>query len=256
MSERFVEVERRERIALLRFDRPPVNAIDREAATQLEAAFTRAAEDPGVGAIVLTGTGTSFSAGLDLVAVPAYGPEQQRAMINDLNGMVARLYGCPKPTVAAVNGHAIAGGLVLALACDRRVGTRKKCRIGLTEARVGIPFPLGPLTVVVSELAPPVARSLMLLGRNLDDPRNAVRDGILDEVAPRKRLLERAFEIADDLASMPAEAYARIKSQLRGAAVSRIEDSVARGTDPMLESWLVGETAEASRGVLARERET
>jgi len=256
MSERVVEIERRGRVAVLRFDRPPVNAIDREAATLLEAAFTEAIDDPDVGAIVVTGTGSTFSAGLDLVAVPAYGADEQRALINDLNGMIARLYGCKKPTVAAVNGHAIAGGLVLALACDRRIGTRKKCRIGLTEARVGIPFPIGPLTVVRTELDPSVARSLVLLARNLDHPADAVRAGILDELVASKRLLDRAVEVAEDLAAMPSEAYGRIKRQLRGEAVARIEAAVAHGTDPLLEGWLTGEASEASRGVLAGERET
>src|SRR5262249_46834320 len=211
VSERMVEIERRGRVAVLRFNRPPVNAIDREAATLLEAAFTGAIDDPEVGAIVVTGTGATFSAGLDLVAVPAYGAGEQRALGNDLNGMIARRDGCKKPTVAAVNGHAIAGGLVLALACDRRIGTRNKCRIGLTEARVGIPFPIGPLTVVRTELDPSVARSLVLLARNLDDPADAVRAGILDELVPSKRLLDRALEVADDLAAMPGEAYGRIK---------------------------------------------
>jgi enoyl-CoA hydratase len=251
-----VTVERRGRVAVLHFERPPVNAIDIDAARALAGAFGDAADDDDAGAIVITGAGDCFCAGLDLKAVPTYDGVRLRSMIHELNGMIARLYGCPKPTVAAVNGHAIAGGLVLALACDRRIGRRRAFRIGLTEARVGIPFPFGPLTVVRSELDPSVARSLMLLGRNLDDPTEAVRAGILDELAPRRRLLDRAIEIADDLASMPREGYARIKAQLRGEAVARIEDAVARGTDPLLESWLTSETAAASRAVLTRERPT
>ena len=241
---------------MLRFDRPPVNALDLEAARALARAFGAAADDAETSAIVITGTGDCFSAGLDLKAVPAYGGEQLRTMIHELNGMIARLYGCPKPTVAAVNGHAIAGGLVLALACDRRVGRRRAFRVGLTESRIGIPFPFGPLMVVRGELDPSVARSLMLLGRNLDDPKEAVRAGILDELAPRRRLLDRAVAIADDLASLPREGYARIKMQLRGETVARIEDMIARGADPLLESWLTDETAAASRDVLSRERST
>jgi enoyl-CoA hydratase/carnithine racemase len=251
-----VAIERRGHVAVLRFDRPPVNALDLAAARVLAGAFAEATADDETRAIVITGTGDCFCAGLDLKAVPAYGAADLRAMVGEVNAMIARLYGCPKPTVAAVNGHAIAGGLVLALACDRRIGRRRGYRMGLTEARVGIPFPFGPLTVVRSELDPSVARSLMLLGRNLDDPQDAVRAGILDELAPRRRLLDRAVEVAEDLASMPHEGYARIKRQLRGEAVARIEDAVARGTDPLLEEWLTGETAAASRAVLTRERPT
>src|SRR5262249_61428695 len=92
-------------------------------------------------ALVITGAGACFCAGLDLKRVPLYGPEEQRAMVTAINQMVTALYACPLPVVAAVNGHAIAGGLILTLACDYRIRTTATCQLGITEARAGIPFP-------------------------------------------------------------------------------------------------------------------
>src|SRR5262249_57290964 len=99
----------------------------------------------GGGWVVVTGGGASFSAGLDLKLVPPYGPDQQRAMIAAINRMVARIYGLALPVVVAVNGHAIAGGLVVALAGDYRIGSHGTYRLGLTETRGAVPCPAGPM---------------------------------------------------------------------------------------------------------------
>ena len=134
-------------VALIRFDRPPVNAIDL-AVTEELGALAAALERAPPKALVLTGTGATFSAGLDLKAVPAYAPAERKALVLSINRMVRRLYGLPCPTVAAVNGHAIAGGLVMALACDLRIAAAGAAKLALSEVNVGIPFPLGPLLVV------------------------------------------------------------------------------------------------------------
>src|SRR5439155_7931937 len=108
-------------IALVRFERPPANAIELESARALEETLGRLEADGGTRAVVLTGHGQFFSAGLDLKVVPAYGAGEQRAMVMAINRLVGRLYALGLPAVAAVNGHAIAGGLVVVLACDVRI---------------------------------------------------------------------------------------------------------------------------------------
>src|SRR5712692_1224282 len=118
MPEEIIHMERIDHVAILRSDRPPANAIELSLATQLEAALAGLETDKDIRALVLTGTGRFFSAGLDLKAVPSYGPEEQRALIMAVNRLIYRLYAFPRPTVAAVNGHAVAGGLVTVLACD------------------------------------------------------------------------------------------------------------------------------------------
>ena len=200
---------------------------------------------------MLTGHGEFFSAGLDLKVVPTYGPEQQRTMVMAINRLVGRLYGLGLPTVAAVNGHAIAGGLVVVLACDFRIGRRGSYRLGLTETRAAVPYPVAAMTVVTTELAPAVARRAVLLARN-GTPENALADGILDEVQDGEAIIARALDVARELAALPRSAYASIKRQLRATALERIAAVLATGADPLVETWLGAETASAAAELLGR----
>lgn len=244
-----IAIERDGAVAVFRFNRLPANAIDLDFAGEIEAGFASLLAEADLGAVVITGTGTCFSAGLDLKRVPLYGPEQQRAMITTINRMLSRLYAAPLPVVGAINGHAIAGGLVVALACDYRVGTRATCQLGVTEARAGIPFPAAAMTVLRAELAPHVARVLTLRANNID-PHTALAWGLVDELQPGARVLPVAVQIARDLAGIPRDAYARIKRQLRAAAITAIDDVLACGSDPMLEAWLSADAPAASAALL------
>jgi enoyl-CoA hydratase len=253
MQENGFRIEIDDGIALFALDRPPVNAIDLQLVRDAEEALMRLEASRDARAVVITGAGSCFSAGLDLDQVPSYGPDEQRQMVHALNRMLGRLYGIGIPTVAAVNGHAIAGGLVLVLACDHRVGTQAPARLGLSEARAGIPFPVGPLAVVTAELAPAVARGLMLRARDLG-PDEALAKGILDELQPAERVLPRAREIAGELAAAPREGYARIKRQLRAPALARIAEAVESGRDPVLQGWIGEEGRRAADALLESER--
>lgn len=242
-----IVTERHGRVALLRIDHPPVNAFDLGVAAAIEGALDQALTAQPA-ALVLTGTGHCFSAGLNLKTVPRYGAAEQKAMIEIANRVLARLYACPVPTVAAVNGHAVAAGLVLALACDHRVAPARDAHFGLTEVRAGIPFPGAAMAIVRAELSPPAARALALLGRRLDGEQAAAL-AVVDELRPAPEVLARAIAVATDLAGMPPATYARIKRQLRAPALAAIA-ALAGGADPMATSWLDGEAPVAARSVL------
>jgi enoyl-CoA hydratase len=249
-----IKLEQHGGIATLYLDRPPVNAIDTEMLRSMAEQLARIEAATDVRALVVTGVGACFSAGLDLKAVPRYTPAQQRDMLNTLNRTLGCLYCLPIPTVAAVNGHAIAGGLVLALACDYRVGPISgSCQLGLTEARAGIPFPAAAMAIVQAELTPAVARRTTLVARNIG-PDAALTSGILDELQPPEQLLSRAHAIAHELGAIPGTAYARIKRQLRAPAIAHIERTLSAGDDPMLASWLSAETQAAAASLLAGDR--
>jgi len=221
-------------VRVLRLARPPVNAIDLGLIGDIEVALAEA-EASSNGPLVLTGSATCFSAGVDTKAVQAYGAAERRRMVLGIDRMLARLYAFAGPTVAAVSGHALGGGLVLALACDVRLAASAPAKIGLTEVTAGIPFPAAALAVVQAELAPPAARDLCLTGR-IVDAGEGVALGLFDRVEPAAELVSRAVEAARRLAA-PA-AYARVKAQLRAATNARLAHIVAAEDDPLLDGWL------------------
>ena len=253
MSDR-IQLEMNAGIATLRMNRPPANALDLQFLTELGEAFAEFENREEVGALIVTGTDRFFSAGLDLKAVPTYSADEQRALATELNRMVGRLYGLPLPVVAAVNGHSIAGGVIIALCCDYRIAAAGDYKIGLTEARVGVPFPVGPMAVVQGELSAPSARRAVLLARNVS-PQEALSQGWLDELQPAEQLLSRATEMAEEMAALPRASYGRIKRQMRAAALARIDDAVSNQNEPVLGAWLNAETASASAEVLSRSKQ-
>jgi enoyl-CoA hydratase len=251
VSSQFIHAETVGRIAVLKLDRPPANAIDLDLAEAFENALATIEERDETDALVITGVGSCFSGGLDLKAVPTYDRAQQQAMVMAVNRMFGRLYGLPLPTIAAVNGHAIAGGVILTLGCDYRIGAEGNYKLGLAEARVGVVYPVAAMAIVRSELAPATARTMVLTARNYN-PREALEMGVLDELQPPDRLLARAMEVAGEMAALPRSAYRRIKRGLRAQALASIDDAISNRNEPMLDSWLSDETRTASAEALKR----
>ncbi len=243
-----VHIEPVDDVAVVRLDRAPANAFDLSLARELDGALSDV-ESSDAKSLVLTGSGDFFSAGLDLKVVPGYSQSEQRDMILALGKMVGRLYAFSRPTIAAVNGHGVAAGTLLALACDYRVGPRGDYRFGLTGARVGIPYPIVAQAVIEAELDPATTR-IMLLGAKQFGPEEAVAKGILDELCDPDEVLQRAIEAARQRSRMPAVAYGRIKQQLQAAALERIHAANPGGDDPFLESWMTGDAADASAEAL------
>jgi enoyl-CoA hydratase len=244
---RFIQVEQRGDVAVVRIDRPPANAMDLELlADGREVLCELAREEPG--AVVLTGREGFFSAGVDLKVAPALAPDEQREMVTGINETFTGWYGFPRPVVCAVNGHAIAGGLILALCGDYRIGTSDG-KLGVTELKVGIGYPVAAIAVVRAELTPQAAR-LLALGAGLVDPERGLELGLLDELAAPEELIDRALAVANELAALPRSAYTRVKRQLRGEVVDELERTI--GDDPFLTGWIGNETTVAAAGFLAR----
>ena len=251
MNTTAIHIERIGDIALLRIDRPPANAIDLALAGEFENALAAIEASKDIGALIVTGAGKCFSAGLDLKAIPTYDESQQKEMVMRVNRLFGRLYGLPLPTIAAVNGHAIAGGVILGLACDYRIGAQGDYKLGLAEVRVGVAFPVAAMAIVKSELSHQAARLMVLTARN-QTPEEALASGVLDELRPAEQLLDRAVEVARELAELPRDTYARIKLSMRAAALAKIDDAVRNQKEPMLESWLGEETRMAATQALKK----
>jgi enoyl-CoA hydratase len=221
-----IRVEERDGVVVVWLDHGRVNALDLELLTTLTATMGRLADAP---AVVLTGAGGCFSAGVDLRRVVDGGPAYVRDFLPALSAALLAVFDHPRPTVAAVNGHTIAGGCVLAAACDVRLMSGGS--IGLTELRVGVPFPTAVLEVMRYAVGP-AAGALALTARTMDPP-SAVRIGLVDAVVPPDELLDRALDHARELARLPAAGYALTKAQLHGPARQRIAER-APVDDPRL----------------------
>jgi enoyl-CoA hydratase len=232
----FLTVEDRSGTAILTIDRPPANALDpellAEGARVLDELRTAAPD-----AVVITGTGRFFSGGVDLDVAPRLSSDEQREMVEGINRLFTGWYGFPRPVVAAVNGHAVAGGLILALCADLRV-VGPEGRFGITEIKVGIPYPVAAMAVVKAEIAPPAQRRWVLTGE-LVDAAAAVDAGVFDELVAQDAVLERAQGLARELAAIPRGAYEKVKQQLRGDVLRELDRRLAEGSDPMLDAWVV-----------------
>ena len=220
-------------VVVMTVDRPPANAMDVALLRDVVAAIEQVANDLPR-ALVLAGREGFFSAGADLKAVPGYGPEDQREMVQSINAMALGAYELPCPVVGAITGHAIAGGLVLALCADIRIASSVG-RYGLTEVKVGVPYPQAAIGVVAAELPPHAAR-VLALGNDLIDAAECRRLGVFDEVVEPHEVVSRATELARGLAGFPRDVYTRTKRDLRGETTARLRAAAAE--DPLLAQWV------------------
>ena len=218
MSSPLIHVSRRDDVTVVTLDRPPANALD-PALLSAGAELVRDLLADPPGAVVLTGSGAFFSGGADLRVVPDLPAQEQAALTRTFIAMVAGWYHLPRPVVAAVNGHAVAGGLVLALCADHRV-VGHSGRFGLTEVKVGIPFPSVAMAIVQGELTAPVVRRLVF-GAQLFDSRTALELDLFDEQIDDDRVLDRAVDVARELAALPRSTYELVKQRLRAGALDR-----------------------------------
>jgi enoyl-CoA hydratase len=214
------------RIAIVRIAHGPVNAMDLELCTDIAGACGALAHDRTIEAVVLCGNDSVFSAGVDLKRILAAGDGYTGEFLTALATCFLAVHQLPKPTVAAVGGHAIAGGCVLACACDHVIAADGPTRIGLTELAVGAPFPTSALEIIRGRVHQRFGE--VVLGAATYPPREALEIGFVDEVVAPASLAERATAVAARLARIPASTYALTKQQLqfpvRAAVAQRSAD--------------------------------
>jgi len=230
-------------VRLLTLDRPPANGIERTLLTDLSAALDDARTDDAVRAVVLTGAGEFFSGGLDLRELPRNG-ESIRLLLDLYRGSHLQLLTFPKPTIAMVNGHAIAGGLIMVLACDCRLGLAGDYRIGVNEVAIGAAFPRLAFEIIRLRLTHAQASEL-LLGAALYPASHALRLGVVDELLPPDSFEATVLTRAAHLGAFPREAYAHTKAALVAEAVARVEAETAEEAARPVAVWMMPESLAA-----------
>jgi enoyl-CoA hydratase len=208
-------------VRILTLNNPPANAFNRALLADLGAAVEAAKNDDGVRAVVVTGAGKFFSGGLDLNEVSAPSQREVFGSTFGSNDGIFALWTLAKPTVAMVNGHAIAGGAILCVACDVRIVARGNTKIGLNEVAIGLSFPIGAYEIAALALSNQQARAV-LLEAGLHAPDMARTLGMIDEIVEPADLERVCIERARLLASYSAAAYADTKRRLQHEAVQRV----------------------------------
>ncbi len=208
-----------QKVAVIRMDDGKANALSVEMIDGLLAALTRAEEDAS--AVVLTGRAGRFCAGFDL-RVMMSGPEQAKALLGRGSELLLRLYGATLPLVIACTGHALAGGALVVLTGDTRIGAQGEFKIGLNEVQIGLPVPVLAMEFARSRLTPAELTRATLLAQ-IYTPDEAVRAGYLDSVASPDELLATAMAEATRLGAMARSAFKATKLRLRGGTIADIK---------------------------------
>lgn len=230
VAEQLVNVTIDGPVAVVEMAAGKANALDSLVCRQIAVRFAEL-ERGKVRAVVLTGAGPMFSAGVDLFKIADGGPGYVDRFLPALHDAFLAVFGCPLPVVAAVNGHAIAGGCILASACDHRVMNADSGRIGVTELLVGMPFPVAAMEILRFAVGTHRLSELILFGRTYDAA-EAASLGLVDEAVAGTGVLTRAVEVARGFAGMHQPAVRQARSQIRGpvmeliAAQAYVDDAV------------------------------
>ena len=224
---------RRDALATLTINRPDArNALSHEMVTELRQALREAKRDPAVRVIVVTGAGSIFCAGADLNSFRRQQPELnryfQRRQLADLFVDMTEL---GKPTVARVNGHALAAGIGLVAACDLAVAS-DAAQFGMPEVNVGL-FPMMVMAIVFRSLPRKAAMELMLTGKRFDAA-EALRLGLINRHVPADRLDVEIEALTEELAGkspiamkLGLEAFYTMQDMSFPAAMAYLQDQLA-----------------------------
>jgi len=248
MIRAMITMEEHEGIALLRMDDGKANAIQERFLGELENALEKAS---GADAIVLTGARKIFSGGLDLPALIDLPRPAIESLMEHFHETMRRLFLWPAPVVAAVNGHAIAGGCVLAMQADRRVMAEGDAKMGINEVQIGLPLPVVVIETFRAQLSPGSLADAAQEGK-LFAPAEALEAGIVHAVSPPDSLEERAFALAGRLASVGRSAFSAVKGLLRRPAADALERARASDGKAWVDIWFSDVSRRRIEEIVAR----
>lgn len=222
--------------AVLTLARGKVNAINEALLHDLNAALDRLEADPRVDGVVLTGRGKFFSFGFDVPELLGMPREELRFFLTRFTSTLRRLFVFPMPVVAAVNGHATAGGCMLALACDYRVAVDGGLKIGLNEIDLGVSVFRGSLEMLRYWVGTRNAELILNEG-TLYGVAEAARIGMIDKVVAPGELMDVAASKAMEWGRKPKVAYRALKQLMRGSVMDTILADEEAIIDALMETW-------------------
>lgn len=218
-----------EGIIIAEFDNGKINSITLETLRKLREIVKKANEDDSVRGIILTGAGKTFSGGFDLPMFLGFKDiDEVAAFIQEEDEIITELFMCSKPVVSAINGHAVAGGLICAMASDYRIAkNHPKINLGMSEIKLGLPLSLAQAEIMRFGFdSDKKWRDVMYFGK-MFNVEAAKEFGIVDEIVDEDELMNRAKKIISKWIDNPGRAFIKLKEGLKKPAADRIKKRMA-----------------------------
>lgn len=246
-----IDFSRDGEVAVLSLHRGKVNALNEDVTHDLLHRFEALAVDASVRAVVLTGRGKFFSFGLDVPELYHLSREQFTRFVEMFTELYTTVYVYPKPVIAALNGHAIAGGCMVALACDRRLMAEGKGKIGLNEVTFGSSVFAGSVEMLRACVGERNAERVLLSGEMLGGD-GALALGLIDRIVPAADLLPLALEEARVMAGGDRHAFAELKRLLREPIAEAMRSREAGSIREFVRIWYSETTRKQLKGIEIR----
>jgi enoyl-CoA hydratase/carnithine racemase len=215
-----VLIEEHGEVSILKLSRGKVNALNNELVGELRAELERLKRDPGVRSVILTGEGKFFSFGFDIPEFMDFTREAFTGFLMNLTGLYRCIFLFPKPVIAALNGHTIAGGCMLAMACDQRIMVTGRAKISLNEIAFGSSVFAGSVEILKCRVGHANAERILFSGE-MFPAEEALQMGMVDRVVGEDELAGAALATAREFAARDGAAFASIKKLLHGPVVDR-----------------------------------
>ncbi len=232
----FIKVSIDEGISQVTIDRPKVNAINEPLVEELEQCFRRLSKDDGVKALILTGHGSFFSFGFDVPELYSYSKDDFLKFVVKFSDLLKNIFLFPKPVIGALNGHTVAGGTCVALACDYRLMVDEKAKISLNEITFGSTL-FSTVVHMLTFLVGAKNSSEILYSGLMYPAEEAIKLGLIDQVVSKDELEEKAKNIALDFAEKDIEAFKSVKYLLRKNVAKEIETTEHDSISEFVDLW-------------------
>lgn len=247
----FLSIERHNSTAVVNLSRGKVNAINRQVVSELSTAFAEIERDDSVRSVVLTGQGKFFSFGLDVPALYDLSPEEFASFLTSFCRLCSDLFLYPKPIVAAVNGHAVAGGCMLLLPCDERIAADQPMSIGLTEVALGAALFASTVEMLRYRVTNQAAEEMLLTGKTYD-VHGAAKIGLIDHVVEPTALKSTAVIRAIELSQHYGPGHRALRQLIRRPIADRWANRETKSIEEFVRIWYSPETRAKTKLVQIR----
>lgn len=234
-----MDMEIKNDIAFVRMNSGVTNAVSPELIADLSGIMAKIKNDAA--AMILTGNHRFFSMGFDLPRVMEFDRARLKTYLADFQNMIFEMAFLPLPVIAALTGHAVAGGAILAIVCDYRIAKSEKLRIGFNESLLGLTLPYLAELMLERFTGSRICGRLMLEG-SLIKAENAISLGLIDEACPLEGVMERAVQKAGQFLEIPGETFIAMKENHLAAVREKYLARVGPRTEQFMDLWFTKET--------------